>query len=156
MPAAVRVKLGGHTWRVVRRTLRKHHGTCDPPAREMRSHSRGREIVLDTALHGRKELEVACHKCLHACAWEVLSEDLVTAASAKFAEIAWRFGCRKYSRDTLPYGLKDLEALLRVVLGGYVWRVADESWVKKSAHDITRALYRFGWRLHESAGKDQA
>jgi len=148
----LRVRLLNRYWTVVRRALRANDGTCDPPQRKGRkhgrTHDRGREIVIDISLHGEKELEITCHELLHGCAWEVLAEDVVERCSAKFASLAWRLGCRRYScRAPDRHGLKDLEHLLGTVLGGYVWKVAGDDWVSAASRDIVRAMYRLGWRM---------
>ena len=150
----MRIKLLKHYWTVVRRPLRVHDGTCDPLKRRDRTHARGREIVIDSGLHGVKELEITCHELMHGCAWEVLAEDVVERCSRKFADTAWRFGCRRHScRATDRHGLKDLEHLLCYGLGGYVWKVAGDDWVKNSSRDIVRALYRLGWRFEKTHGQ---
>ena len=84
----MRVKVLGKVWSFERRALTKDDGHCDPPSQA------GKRIIVDSRLHGERELDVILHELLHAADWSK-DEEWVDSLASDLARILTRLGYRR-------------------------------------------------------------
>lgn len=85
----MRVTIRKKRWELVFRNLDKDErwAYCEAP------HEKGKEIVIDSGLHGAHRLSCLVHEILHSACWD-LDEDAVQSAADDLAKILWRLGYR--------------------------------------------------------------
>ena len=75
-------------------------GICEAPD------VRGKQLYVPQEGGTQADLETILHEGLHACGWDILSEEWVTCAARDIARLAWRLGWRKCNCQKLCTELK--------------------------------------------------
>jgi hypothetical protein len=93
------IELLRRRWHLVRKPLGRHrvdgqeiNGYCTHPD------STNKQIVVDSRLKDRIELEILIHEMHHAMNWS-LSEDFITESSRDLANALWKLGYRKVTDE---------------------------------------------------------
>ena len=85
----MRFTMLGRKGRIRMSRLKKYHGKCEEPADRGTS-----DVILDTSLRGRRELETIIHELQHFASWHH-EEAYVKDVSRAMADVLWRWGYRK-------------------------------------------------------------
>ncbi len=139
LPDSIRVSVGGRYWLMeFVDSLPRMYGVTDCPD------SKNKKIRIRRKLREHVLLDTIIHELLHAAEWDLAEawvEKLATHTSQVLTLAGWR---RTGAGDSKQRA--QLQELIRTCLRISKPHLDEDDWAKDTAKDITRVIWRLGWR----------